>query len=440
MMNSNHRIAGDGRGLQSGFAAIDITPPPGTPKIGWMEDLCGDVVLDPLFARAAVFDNGSERIGFIQLDLLSIRWTQVHRIRAAIEKAFHFPGDHIMVSATHNHAGPAVAGVAPVPRDEAYLRILEARCVACFGQALASAEPSELGFDSRFNAVVAHNRRCRMRDGTVRSQTFATKNPLFLCLEGPRDTELTVLAARSRSGRITGCLVNYACHPTHHGGTHEISAGFPGVLADRLRAAGCPVTLYLNGAYGNVITTDYERGISLSKEEAGESLAGDVRQAIESMAFTKNWPLHVRRETLQLDYRKITDEEFRGTVFGAQRFRSDALYEDAIRRWRRRIEERGTQPAELQMLGLGDVRWVGVPAEYFVEYQLDIKQAVHPLRAHIVGGANGMIGYVPTRAAFQRGGYETTLGPPSRMAPDTGDRIASAAIRILRRTICVPSV
>lgn len=431
-MHKNNRNAKGGHVLQSGFAAIEITPPSGTPKIGWMADLRGEVVLDPLFARAAVFDDGAERIGFIQLDLLSIRWTQVNRIRAGIEKAFRFPGSHIMVSATHNHAGPAVAGVAPTPRDESYLRALEARCIECFGKALAAVEPSELGFASRFNAVVAHNRRCRMRDGTVRSQTVALNHPLFLCLEGPRDTELTVLAARSRAGRILGCLVNYACHPTHHGGTNEISAGFPGVLADRLRAAGCPVTLYLNGAYGNVITTDFERGVSLTKEQAGESLAGDARQAIESMTFTTDWPMHARRETLQLDYREITDEELRGTVFGAQRFRSDTLYEDAIRRWRQRIKERGTQPAELQMLGLGDVRWIGVPAEYFVEYQLDLKQSAHPLHAHVVGGANGMIGYVPTRAAFQRGGYETTLGPPSRMAPDTGDRIAAAAARIIR--------
>ncbi len=432
-MKRNKRNAGVGHTLQSGFAAIDITPPLGCPKIGWMKDLRGELVLDPLFARSAVFDNGVERIGFIQLDVLSIRWTQVNRIRAGIEKAFRFPGSHIMVSATHNHAGPAVSGLVPTPRDEQYLRTLEDRCIECFGKALAAVEPSQLGFASQFNAVVAHNRRCRMRDGTVRSQAFASKNPMFLCLEGPRDTELTVLAARNRSGRILGCLVNYACHPTHHGGTNEISAGFPGVLADRLRTtAGCPVTLFLNGAYGNVITTDFERGISLTKEEAGESLAADARQAIELMTFTTDWPMHTARETLQLDYREITDDELQGTVFGAQRFRSDTLYEDAIRRWQQRVKDRGAQPAEIQMLGLGDVRWVGVPAEYFVEYQLEIKQAAHPLRAHVVGGANGMIGYVPTRAAFQRGGYETTLGPPSRMAPDTGERIAAAAVRIIR--------
>ena len=51
--------------------------------------------------------------------------------------------------------------------------------------------------------------------------------------------------------------------------------------------------------------------------------------------------------------------------------------------------------------------------------------------ALVVGGANGMLGYLPTREAFRHGGYETTLGPPSRMAPETGDRLADEAIRLI---------
>jgi hypothetical protein len=270
-----------------------------------------------------------------------------------------------------------------------------------------------------------------MRDGTVRSQTFAT-DPMFLCLEGPMDPEVAVLAARRLDGRLLGCLVNYACHPTHHGGTNEISAGFPGVVARRLQDAGCPVTLYLNGAYGNVITVDYERGVSLTKEQAGDSLVEDAIRAIQEMTFTGDWPLAAHGETLPLDYRTITEAEAGGQGVGAQRYGSNALYETAIRRLQQQIRERGTQPAEIQVLSLGPVSCVGVPAEYFVEYQLQIKEGAWPRHALVVGGANGMIGYVPTREAFRRGGYETTLGPPSKMAPDTGDRIAEAAIRLIR--------
>ena len=95
--------------LQAGFADIDITPPVGTHKIGWLMDIVSERVLDPLYARVAVFERGPEAVAFIQLDTLAIRWTQVQDIRARIASRYKFPGSHIMVSATHNHAGPAVA-------------------------------------------------------------------------------------------------------------------------------------------------------------------------------------------------------------------------------------------------------------------------------------------------------------------------------------------
>ena len=48
--------------LRAGFAEAGITPPPGTGKIGWMEDLRCEKFIDPLSARIAVFDNGAARM------------------------------------------------------------------------------------------------------------------------------------------------------------------------------------------------------------------------------------------------------------------------------------------------------------------------------------------------------------------------------------------
>jgi hypothetical protein len=70
--------------MKAGFSQIDITPPLGTRKIGWLQPLLCDVLLDPLFARIAVFDDGRQKIGFIQLDTLSVRWTQVNAVRKRI--------------------------------------------------------------------------------------------------------------------------------------------------------------------------------------------------------------------------------------------------------------------------------------------------------------------------------------------------------------------
>jgi len=99
-----------------------------------------------------------------------------------------------------------------------------------------------------------------------------------------------------------------------------------------------------------------------------------------------------------------------------------------------RIKERGTQPAEVQTLGIGNVRYVSIPAEYFVEHGLRIKEETHPRHTLVVGHANGMVGYVPTSQAFRRGGYETTFGFGYRMAPEAGDLLADAAIGLINGT------
>jgi hypothetical protein len=51
----------------------------------------------------------------------------------------------------------------------------------------------------------------------------------------------------------------------------------------------------------------------------------------------------------------------------------------------------------------------------------------------VVGHANGMVGYVPHKEAFPRGGYETTFGVGSRLAPEAGDILADCAIDLVTR-------
>jgi len=68
----------------------------------------------------------------------------------------------------------------------------------------------------------------------------------------------------------------------------------------------------------------------------------------------------------------------------------------------------------------------------FVQHGLRIKLESGPRRTVVVGHANGMVGYVPTKEAFERGGYETTFAMSSRLAPEAGDMLADAAIGLIR--------
>ncbi len=419
--------------MRAGFAEVDITPPLGTAKIGWLKEIIPKAVADPLFARAAVFECGGQQIGFIQLDTLSVRWSTVEEVRRRITNQFGFPGERIMVSATHTHGGPAVANCGDVKRDENYLAFLRDSMVEAFGQALGAAAEAEICLGRTVDFAIGHNRRLIMRDGTVCTHgTFA--NPDALCFEGPIDPEVVVLAARDTAGQMLGCLVNYACHPTHHGGDEFFSAGWPGVMAATLKKQGIPVAMFVNGAGGNVHTSNpVDPSASLDMDQAGRKLAEDVLQAVSEAEWRTNCRVSGRHTTVQLPYRKATAQEIAGKVPGAQRFVDPEIYDRHMPALLGRIESRGTQPAEVQALSLDEFSFVSIPAEYFVQLGLRIKEESYPRKAVVVAWANGMVGYVPHRQAFDRGGYETTFAASSRMAPEAGDILADAAIELIRQ-------
>jgi len=419
--------------LKAGFAEIDITPPVGTHIIGYIVDVVSSKVLDPLFARVAVFEAESGSLAFIQLDTLSVRWTQVNDIRQRIQERYGFPGQTIMVTATHNHAGPAVARVGAVQRDDNYIETMVQRVVTAFGQALDNRAEAQVGFAREFDFTLSCNRRVVMRDGTVVAQgTFA--NPNALCVEGPIDPAISVLAVRGHAGHLLGSMVHFTCHLAGHGSDRTaVSACHPGALAEIMRERGCPVTLYLNGCCGNVNNGFPDSRGRLSKEKLGGALADHATQLIGGMEWQEVTSLHVASETLELPFRTVTEEDIKGTRRGTQRYAPDEMYERALPELLAKIRRRETKRAEVQCLFLDELAMVGMPAELFVECGLQVIESAWPTQATVVGYANGMVGYVPTREAFERGGYETTFADSSLLAPEAGDMLAEAAISIVKR-------
>jgi hypothetical protein len=70
--------------------------------------------------------------------------------------------------------------------------------------------------------------------------------------------------------------------------------------------------------------------------------------------------------------------------------------------------------------------FIAVPAEVFVEIGMRIKNGGSP-RTFIAGVTNGYIGYLPTRKAFETGGYEVVS---ARCGPDAEDRLVESAKRL----------
>ncbi len=100
-----------------GAAAVVITPPLGTPMAGYYFERAAEGVHDDLFAKALVLEQRGIRAALVSLDLISTPMELVKEIRKEIDRTTGVPGCNVMISATHAHTGPVLAGRGP--RDDA---------------------------------------------------------------------------------------------------------------------------------------------------------------------------------------------------------------------------------------------------------------------------------------------------------------------------------
>ena len=94
--------------LTAGTAAAVITPPVGTPMEGYSarQDV-SQGVHDDLHARALVIDDGSTAVALVSCDLVGVDRRLVALARERASEATGIPPEHMLIAATHTHAGPA---------------------------------------------------------------------------------------------------------------------------------------------------------------------------------------------------------------------------------------------------------------------------------------------------------------------------------------------
>jgi hypothetical protein len=295
--------------------------------------------------------------------------------------------------------------------------------------------PVETGTGSCFEGRVSFNRRFIMKDGSVISQpSFGTVDKSVLYGEGTIDPEVGVLCVRDMNQRIIGMLVNFACHAVHLMGS--LSAGFPGVLSDRLREAYGQdfVCVFLNGACGNVIHTNYtDPEYEDTKARIGLVLAADVMRIVTGISYSRQRRISATASTLRIKYRDIAGLErnmdnlasfnvFKGLI-------EKGWYPWSLKRLKELHAKSDHEDAEIQVLSIGDTVFGAVPAEYFSQHSLRIKEQSPVPDTFVVSLANGWLGYIPHKEAFDRiGGHESTWCISSKMEPEAGDRMAAAIL------------
>ncbi|HUS80112.1 MAG TPA: hypothetical protein VM283_02525 [Armatimonadota bacterium] len=430
--------------LRAGAALTIITPPVGV-------DLCGfrarsgpsEGVHDDLRAAALCLEAGQTAL-LITADLIGLDAGTVAEVRQQIARATDVPAGNVMITCSHTHAGPATPCINYLGwPDPGYMGELTAKLAGVGIQAWAGRAEATWAA-GRGEVRVGWNRR-EVRGGV----TLLGCDPAGLC-----GRHVDVLRVDGPSGAPVAL---WMCHPAHAVAMRAdnllISGDWAG-YAQRAVEAIYPgsVALFAQGCCGN-INCDKCEGFD-DAQRLGERLAeavrgiagrlqtaasGQVAAASEELALPLQDPPPV--EQARAAHEAVVhdrDEQWEAAHYG------NRMVLDGYVDWTGRIlalAERGATglsvPFEVQAIRAGDLCIVGLPGEVFVEYALSIDAASPcPLTA-VPAYTNGNVGYVPTAAAFDVGGYEveTAIGyyGDTMLAPQCERLILDAAARVLER-------
>jgi neutral ceramidase len=94
--------------IHVGVAAVDISPPDGSPMAGYYSARGCTGIHDPLHATAMVIERDGQRAVVVGLDLITTTKELVDDVRRAVTSSTGIPSDAIMISASHTHTGPSI--------------------------------------------------------------------------------------------------------------------------------------------------------------------------------------------------------------------------------------------------------------------------------------------------------------------------------------------
>ncbi len=430
--------------FHAGFYETEITPPLGSIIPGDFGARYNTRILDPLFARAAVFQLDARAVGIVTIDCCGITSDIADRIRKRVAAYVPLSPDAVMVTATHCHGGgPTLNWGEEVVRSEVYLDFLVQRSADALICAFQDLRGCTLRGGSSELYGYSFIRVYRMRDGSLKTNP-GVGNPDIVAPVTEIDPEVRVLAAFGDDGAPFGAIVNFACHPAIVA-SDVTSADYIGALSEGLRETYGQsfVTVFLNGACGNINhinpadPASVRDGIHIALGHALANRAADAISASRPLPETLTFALS---ETTLRRRKPDTDALLHAkAVYDALGERAEESvpgtpgYIDTFFAWQAFElinDRRRTLTLPVQVITVGGIAIFGVPCQIFVEYGRALKAASPG--AMVSAFANAYGGYVPTPACMAPGVYEARLASTSQLAPEAGDQLVAALISLLK--------
>ena len=386
-------IAAGPAGLRLAVFRADVTPPLGEPNAG---NTVSKEVLDPLWAKGVVLDDGQARYVICAMDWCVLGGDADRLVRTAIAQAGGTDISRVALHTVHQHAAPIAHSLEPGPDpDPKRLRFsrgaleeISARLAEAVKASLSELEPFDrVGTGQAKVDRVASARRLVSADGKPLTRwSESGKDPAMAAApEGTIDPWLkTVTFARGKKPLVR--LHYYATHPQSFCCDGRTSADFVGWARETLEEREKVFQIYFTGCAGNVTVGKYNDASPAAREALGNRLLAGMSAASASTRYTPASALVWRTVELIMPFR--TDRPDRP---GA----------------------RPTRPFTPSALEIGGVTILDLPGEPMLEFQLYAQQ-FRPKRFVAVAECNDAASYICTDQMLSEGGYEpkaTRFGP-----------------------------
>lgn len=372
--------------MRAGYGKTEITPPLGVELAGYGYYLKRRAtrVDDPLFVRAVALEDRGRTYVVVSCDILGLNRGIVGRVRAALLDKHAIPPSHVLIVSIHTHtAAPAIAHEGCGEVCPEYVETLPGAILAACQDALSDMRRvTSLRFSmGRLDGQYAYNRA-------------AEDGPVDDCARG---------FLLSRSERAPIALISYACHPVCRGRSTGVSADYPGRVCRMAEEKGV-LPVYLNGLCGDIDPLTCEDGARI------DAFAAAILSALTDEI---ELPMRVFGGEVADEIRllPVSREDIESAAARAAS-RPDAIpgADRVARAWEREMLSKfddlpSREPISVHYLVLGGVPVAALPFEGFCAIGQKIRDVLGDTRALILGCADELLGYLPTRDDIARGAY-----------------------------------
>lgn len=213
--------------LRAGASRIDYTPARDQLPAGFRG------VLDPIYVRTLVVDDGRSRAALVAIDAGAIPTDLYTRVSARAAKELNIPPAQLLISATHTHSVPFRLDAS-----------IEQKIVQGLHDAVARLKPARMAWGTGLSYINVN----RDRIDPKTNRWWEGPNT-----EGVSDKTVAVIRFETTSGEPIAVYTNYAVHAVITGTLDLVSGDIPGAVSRYVEESlgGDAVALWTSGAAGD---------------------------------------------------------------------------------------------------------------------------------------------------------------------------------------------